>query len=169
MKPINQIVQVALEVRESKMLENCLICERITMIKNGTNPYFVRELETGYVVIGDSQHFRGYTLFLAKVHVTELHYFEKSFKLKYLEEMSLVEEAVAKVFNAEKMNLEMLGNGDTHVHWHLFPRRQGDLLPYAEKGPVWWRPFDAPDTELSREELKEMASSLGAELDRVIK
>ena len=25
----------------------CLICERIKMIKEGTNPYFVRELKTG--------------------------------------------------------------------------------------------------------------------------
>lgn len=24
----------------------CLICDRIEMIKNGTNPYFVKELET---------------------------------------------------------------------------------------------------------------------------
>ena len=44
----------------------CGICERIQMIKNGSNPYFVKELETGYVVIGDFQHFKGYTLFLNK-------------------------------------------------------------------------------------------------------
>ena len=44
----------------------CLICDRIEMIKKGTNPYFVRELKTGYVVIGDNQHFYGYTLFLYK-------------------------------------------------------------------------------------------------------
>ncbi len=35
----------------------CLICERIEMIKDGKNPYFVMELETGYVVMGDHQHF----------------------------------------------------------------------------------------------------------------
>ncbi len=29
----------------------CLICDRIEMIKRGENPYFVKELETGYVVI----------------------------------------------------------------------------------------------------------------------
>ena len=27
---------------------------RIEMIKKGSNPYFVKELETGYVVIGDN-------------------------------------------------------------------------------------------------------------------
>lgn len=42
----------------------CFICERIGMIQKGTNPYFVKELETGYVVIGDHQHFKGYTCFI---------------------------------------------------------------------------------------------------------
>jgi len=37
--------------------KDCLICERIDMIKEGINPYFVAELETGYVVIGDHQFF----------------------------------------------------------------------------------------------------------------
>ena len=54
----------------------CLICERIELIKQGKNPHFVKELETGYVVIGDGQYFKGYTLFLAKEHVTELHQME---------------------------------------------------------------------------------------------
>lgn len=49
---------------------SCLICDRIQMIKEGKNPYFVCELETGYVVLGDYQRFRGYTLFLCKEHVT---------------------------------------------------------------------------------------------------
>ena len=34
----------------------CFICDRIKMIKENNNPYFVKELETGYVVIGDHQH-----------------------------------------------------------------------------------------------------------------
>ena len=58
----------------------CLICERIELIKQGRNPHFVKELETGFVVIGDGQYFKGYTLFLAKKHVTELHQMEKERK-----------------------------------------------------------------------------------------
>ena len=50
----------------------CFICDRINMIKDSTNPYFVKELETDYVVIGDNQHFKGYSLFLCKEHKTEL-------------------------------------------------------------------------------------------------
>ena len=101
----------------------CLICQRIELIKKGENPYFVKELETGYLVVGDHQYFEGYTLFLAKEHVTELHHMEAPVKLRFLEEMGLVQEAVAKAFKAEKMNIELLGNGDAHAHWHLFPRR----------------------------------------------
>ena len=41
----------------------CFICERIEMIKKGENQYFVKELGTGYVVLGDNQHFKGYTFF----------------------------------------------------------------------------------------------------------
>ena len=36
----------------------CLICERIKMILEGRNPYFVCEIETGYVVLGDLQRIK---------------------------------------------------------------------------------------------------------------
>lgn len=94
----------------------CLICDRIQMIKEGKNPYFVKELETGYVVIGDHQHFKGYTLFLCKEHRTELFHLDIKTRQKYLSEMALVAEAVSSTFGAEKINYELLGNGDTHLH-----------------------------------------------------
>ena len=136
----------------------CLICERIELIKQGKNPHFVKELETGYVVIGDGQYFKGYTLFLAKEHVTELHQMEYETKIKFLEEMSFVQEAVAKAFQAEKMNIELLGNGDAHVHWHLFPRKAGDMKGYGHngRGPVWWVPWE----EMSSEEYQPKESEL---------
>ena len=151
----------------------CLICERIQMIKENTNSWFVKELETGYVVIGDNQHFKGYTVFLCKEHKTELFQLDYATKMKFLEEMSVVAEAVAKVFGAEKMNYELLGNGDTHLHWHLFPRVSGDLENYGNKGkgPVWWYPMEkmqSPDNRPSDTELKEMKTILAAELDKLL-
>ena len=136
----------------------CLICERIELIKQGKNPHFVKELETGYVVIGDGQYFKGYTLFLAKEHVTELHQMEYETKIKFLEEMSIVQEAAAKAFQAEKMNIELLGNGDAHVHWHLFPRKAGDMKGYGHngRGPVWWVPWE----EMSSEEYQPKENDL---------
>ena len=151
----------------------CLICQRIDLIKKGENPYFVKELETGYLVIGDHQYFAGYSLFLAKEHVTELHHLEKETRIRFLEEMSLVQEAVAKAFAAEKMNVELLGNGDAHLHWHLFPRRRGDMNGHGLKGrgPVWWVPFEemtAETCQANPDEIKQLVKRLSSELDNLL-
>lgn len=150
----------------------CFICERIEMIKQGTNPYFVKELETGYVVLGDHQYFKGYTLFLCKAHETELFNLDKDFKMKFLEEMSLVAQAVSKAFSAEKMNYELLGNGETHLHWHLFPRKSGDMGTYGNngKGPVWWLPMEIMydgSNRITEEEIKDFKAKLLVELNKL--
>ncbi len=44
----------------------CLICERIEMIKDNENKFFVKELKTGYVVLGDNQHLRATCFFFIK-------------------------------------------------------------------------------------------------------
>jgi len=84
------------------------------------------ELETGYVVLGWYQRFKGYTVFNCKEHGPELHNLERNFKIKHLEEMSMVAEAVYNLFKPDKMNYELLGNGCPHIHWHLYPRVKGD-------------------------------------------
>lgn len=144
----------------------CLICERIGQIERGENPYFVCALSTGYVVPGDHQRFQGYTLFLCKRHVTELYQLPWGFRTRFLQEMSLVAEAVAAVYRPEKMNYELLGNGDTHLHWHLFPRVSGDT---PQPGPVWWLPREEMWNDAyrpSREQLAERTKQLREEIER---
>lgn len=116
------------------MPDNCLPCGRITQIKEGTNPYFVAELKTGYVVIGDHQYYKGYTLLLCKEHKTELHELDPEFRFMFLKEMSEVAEAVHLAFQPQKLNYELLGNGDPHLHWHIFPRYSDDPMPGK---PIW--------------------------------
>ena len=81
-------------------------------------------------------------------------------------------EAVAKAFHAEKMNYELLGKGDTHLHWHLCSGVSGDLESYGNggKGPVWWYPMDkmySPDNRPKPEELNLLKAKLKAELDKL--
>lgn len=145
----------------------CLICERIEQIQKGCNPYFVCELETGYVVLGDHQRFAGYTLFLCKEHETELHFLPWDYRMKFLQEMSLVAEAVYQVYQPEKMNYELLGNGDTHLHWHLFPRVTGDT---PQKGPVWWLPREEMWNDAYRptpHQLEEQTKRLKMQIQKV--
>ena len=44
----------------------CLICDRIQMIKDEANPFFVKELETGYVVWGTRSVSKAIRFFCAK-------------------------------------------------------------------------------------------------------
>lgn len=152
----------------------CDICKTIEKSLNGENPYFVKKLKTGIVVIGWNQHFYGYTLFICKKHATELYELEPAFQAEYLKEMVIVAKAVSKAFNADKMNYECLGNGDTHLHFHLFPRKAGDLGEYGNdgKGPVWclpqsimWSDDNIPDEK----ELEAMKAKLNIELDELMR
>ena len=115
------------------------------------------------------------TLFLYKDHVVELFDLDENTRAKHLHEMTLVAEAVKNAFCAEKMNYECLGNGEggAHIHWHLFPRRSGDIENYGNngKGPVWWYPMDemyADSNRPSSEELEEMKAKLLCELEKLI-
>jgi Diadenosine tetraphosphate (Ap4A) hydrolase and other HIT family hydrolases len=102
----------------------CKICDSLKNVKE--NPYFIMELETGYVMLGWFQRFKGYTVFECKQHGPELHNLERNFRIKHLEEMAIVAEAVCNVFKPDKLNYELLGNGCPHIHWHLYPRTKGD-------------------------------------------
>jgi len=63
--------------------EDCLICHRIELIKQNKNPYFIKELETSYAVLGDSQFYQGYSLLLCKEHKTELHQLDRALKKNF--------------------------------------------------------------------------------------
>lgn len=149
----------------------CDICNTIEKSLKGENPYFVKELNTGVVVLGWNQHFYGYTLFLCKKHATELYELDDGFQAEYLREMVVVAKAVSKAFGADKMNYECLGNGDSHIHFHLFPRKSGDLGIYGNngKGPVWWFPKElmwSDDNIPDNNELEKMKTKLLIELNK---
>lgn len=149
-------------------MDNCMICDRINLIKKNENPYFVRELSTGYVVIGDHQRIKGYTVFLCKEHATELYLLEPEFRTKFLQEMSIVAQAVSLAFHADKMNYELLGAGSgVHMHWHLFPRRSQDT---PKQGPVWQLGAELHSEEFlpTKEELKELTTQLREALNQLI-
>lgn len=112
----------------------CEICARIEDIEAGNHSGFLAELPSGYAVLGDSQFFRGYTLFLCKIPAPDLEDLPRDFKLQFLRDMALVSEAVSSVVEPHKMNVESLGNMVPHLHFHLFPRFLTEAEPTK---PVW--------------------------------
>lgn len=149
-------------------MSKCFVCGRIDLIKNNKNKYFVKELKTGYVVLCDYQYFYGYTIFISKTHTDELYKLEKSEKELFLKEMAIVAEAVIKAFNPKKLNYELLGNSDSHLHWHLIPRYSDDLSP---KTAIWAIDYEIrcnKNSKPSTEKLKELKERLTKELNSLI-
>ena len=71
------------------------------------------------------------------------------------------------VYQPEKMNYELLGNGNTHLHWHLFPRVTGDT---PQKGPVWWLPREEMWNDAYRptpHQLEEQTKRLKMQIQKV--
>ncbi len=115
------------------MASGCAICRRMER----TTPQdanFVAELETGYTVLADNQQIPGYTIFICKTCVPELHELAPDVRQRFLDEMALVAEAVFRAFEPRKLNYELLGNSVAHLHWHLIPRYADDPDPLW---PVW--------------------------------
>ena len=66
-----------------------------------------------------------------------------------------------------------LGQNDVHLHWHLFPRRAGDIGADGNHGvgPAWWYPMEkmySDDARPSPEALENMKRQLGQALDQII-
>lgn len=146
---------------------NCKMCEKQKNIKD--DPYFIMELETGYVILGWYQRFKGYTVFNCKQHGPELHNLERNFKIKHLEEMTIVSEAVFNLFKPDKLNYELLGNGCSHIHWHIYPRIKGDT-------PIVSSVYQLPNSVLfdettrpSDEERERLKSIIKDEIERLMK
>jgi diadenosine tetraphosphate (Ap4A) HIT family hydrolase len=117
--------------------EVCDLCERIERAERGDNPFVVVRTATGYVNLADVQYHEGYTVFVAKRCVAELHHLVDDERDAFLQEMAEVARAVFEAFEPQKLNYELLGNGAPHLHWHLFPRHAQDPVP---RRPVWRDP-----------------------------
>lgn len=82
--------------------------------------------------------------------------------------MSKVSEAVFKAFKPDKLNYELLGNGDSHMNWYIFPIRMTEANP---KFPVWWTPREtmySDDVKPNDEVLDELKNKLLNELKLLI-
>jgi diadenosine tetraphosphate (Ap4A) HIT family hydrolase len=138
----------------------CEICDRYVPRYNENNPYLVAELETGWAVLADNQLYRGYTIFVSKTCVSELHDLGAELRSRFLDEMASVAEAVYRAFSPRKLNYELLGNSVSHLHWHIFPRYEDDPNP---RWPVWNNPgFADParTVELSADEVALLRNAL---------
>lgn len=115
--------------------KRCSICAQIHRIRRKDNPYFVWELETGYVVLGDHQRFEGYTVFICKEHATKMNQLSAYARMAFLKDMTITAEVVQRAFHPDDLDCELISaEKSRHMHWHLFPKHNGDT---PRSGPAW--------------------------------
>jgi diadenosine tetraphosphate (Ap4A) HIT family hydrolase len=143
------------------LVPGCKICERLELSARGENPHLIAEFKYSLFVVGDHQYDPGYSLTLLKRHVRELHELPEPELNAVFAEMMRGYRAVEKTFKPWKMNVLSLANGDEHVHWHIFPRRQSD--PNHRRDPF----FNSPhfnDYPVTPDQAREIAARIRANL-----
>ena len=55
-------------------------------------------------------------------------------RIQLMEDVNLIAKVVAQIYEARKINYELLGNQLPHIHWHVIPRLADDPAPLE---PVW--------------------------------
>lgn len=116
--------------------------DRIGAAERGENPTVLQRMRSGFAVIGDNQFLPGYCLLLASPQVEHLTDLDGAARRDFLFDMSLLGEAVMSACRRQglwRVNYEILGNTDTYLHAHVFPRYAWEDAAYRQ-GPVWLYP-----------------------------
>ncbi len=108
---------------------NCPLCLKLTQ-----NADVVWRFGQSIAYLGPWQYYAGYCVLVHRSHTRELFDLAPEARRFYLDEMTLLAQAIHSVFQPGKMNYEMLGNQVPHMHWHLFSRSPDD--PDARQA-VW--------------------------------
>lgn len=147
--------------------------DRIGSALRGENPTVLTRLDTGFVVLGDSQLLPGYCVLLTDdPTIDSLTDLPRDRRLAFLADLDLVGAAVASVCRRldpafRRVNYQILGNYDHYLHAHVHARYTWEPADKAI-GPVYRYPREtreAPEHQLGPHH-DELRQALTAELRR---
>ncbi len=110
--------------------------ERLQELSEGKNPRLVLKMRSGFAVMGDNQFLPGYCLLLAYPQVEQLIELPEKQRHAFLEDMSLLGEAIDRVTESKRINFAMYGNVDPFLHAHVWPRYEWEVPEYATLPPL---------------------------------
>lgn len=128
-----------------------LIHRRVDECRKGTNPKAICRVNSGWVVLGDVQFLKGYSLLLPDPVVGDLNDLDDTERKTLLYEMSVVGDALLAITGAARINYEILGNLEPALHVHIFPRFGNEPADLRTR-PVWHYDWEnAPAFDLQRD------------------
>lgn len=129
-----------------------LIHQRVALCRSGANPKTICRVSSGWVVLGDVQFLRGYTLLLPDPVVQDLNALDRRRRSEFLYEASVVGDALLEITDAYRINYEILGNAEPALHMHIFPRYAHEP-ENLRRYPAWFYDWNnAPQFEPGRDQ-----------------
>lgn len=119
-----------------------LIHKMVAQCRSGDNPRTVCRVQSGWVVLGEAQFLRGYSLILPDPVVGHLNELDIAARTILLREAALVGDALLEITGAIRINYEILGNLEPALHVHIFPRF-ADEPEHLKTSPVWFYDWKA--------------------------
>ncbi len=124
-----------------------LIHERVEAARRGDNPTVICRVRSGWIVIGDNQVLRGYSLLLADPVVGDLNSLGPEQRVQFCADMIGLGDALLEATESYRINYSIAGNLDPALHAHVRPRylsepdnrRHRNPTVYGDDPPV---PFD---------------------------
>jgi len=128
-----------------------LIHRRVAACRAGTFEQAICRVHSGWVVLGDVQFLKGYSLLLPDPVVGHLNALSAEDRRTLLYEASVVGDALLEITRAIRINYEILGNLEPALHVHVFPRFADESAELRTR-PVWFYDWDAaPRFKLARD------------------
>ena len=141
-----------------------MIHERVEAARAGTNPTIIGRVPSGWVVLGDVQFLRGYSLLLPDPVVPDLNSLDSNQCARFLRDMVIIGDALLEVTNTYRINYEIAGNLEPALHAHVLPRYMTEPEE-LRKGPAWFYERDYMlsikfDANRDKELMHEIAKSI---------
>ncbi len=116
----------------------CKLCLKVKELKAGRDASLIKEFKHSFFVVFDHQFFPGYSMVVAKDHVTDFSNLEREVAAEFMTEVWDSAQAVKKSFNPYRVNYASLGNVVNHLHFHIIPRYEKELSELEVKHP-WFQ------------------------------
>ena len=139
-----------------------IIHRRVEAARRGENPTVICRVSSGWVVMGDVQFLRGYSLLLPDPVVPDLNALDGERRLAFLRDMARVGDALLEVTGATRINYEILGNLEPALHAHAFPR-YADEPEALRTRPAWFYDWETAipfDPQRDRDLMDQIAAAI---------
>jgi len=118
-------------------MKKTLIHELVETAHAGTNKKVICRVPSGWVMLGSDQFLKGYSLLIPDPVVEDLNSLGETQRKSFLNDMTILGDALIEVTGAYRINYEILGNIEPVLHAHVFPRYLSEP-ENLRKSPVWF-------------------------------